>query len=164
MKKSTILLLVVVYILSFFLIGLLGHSLRTYNDPEVYPESIELLDPDNKTELTLDVKDPDTGELLYNYYFLFRNYEPSMSVRIKAVVKPDNCTYPEVDFVKDADNTSFNLLTHKTNPEIEEGFCEITLNESLEPFVPLSAPFTVKSKNPGIKINVEACVTFVSTF
>jgi hypothetical protein len=50
MKKSTILLLVVVYILSFFIIGLLGNSVRSY-DPVYEPESIELVEPDGKTFL-----------------------------------------------------------------------------------------------------------------
>ena len=71
MKKSTILLLVVVYIVSFFVIGLLGHSIRNYN-PEIYPESIEVMDPDNKTTMSKDVKDEITGELLYHYYFVYR--------------------------------------------------------------------------------------------
>ena len=73
MKKSTILLLAVVYIVSFFVIGLLGHSIRNYN-PEIYPESIEIVDPDNRTTMTRDTKDPDTGELLYDYYFVYKNY------------------------------------------------------------------------------------------
>ena len=73
MKKSTILLLVLVYIVSFFVIGLLGHSIRNYN-PEVYPESIEIIDPDNRTIVSKDTTDPDTGELLYNYYFVYKNY------------------------------------------------------------------------------------------
>ena len=39
MKKSTILILVIVYIVSFFLIGLLGQAVRAY-DTVVYPSSI----------------------------------------------------------------------------------------------------------------------------
>ena len=160
MKKSTILLLAVVYIVSFLIIGLLGHSIRRY-DPEVYPESIELIDPDEKTKRTIDAKDPETGEKLYDYYFLFKNYHNSDSIRIKALVKPENTTYPGVIFSKDEGNTRFNLLTHDTNPEIEEGFCVITLNETLESLETLSAPFLVISSNPGKQIKLKACVTFV---
>lgn len=164
MKKSTVLLLIVVYILSFFLIGLLGHSLRTYNEPEVYPEAVELSDPDEKTELTLKPVDEDTGEILCDYYFLLREYQPGMSVRIKATVKPENCTYPDVHFIKDEQNLDFNLYSHISNPEIEEGFCEITLNKSLEPLEPATLSFSVETQNPGTTIKATARVTFVGAF
>ena len=72
MKKSTILLLAVVYIVSFFIIGLLGHAIRNYN-PEIYPESIEVIDIDSKTTMSKDVTDETTGELLFDYYFVYLN-------------------------------------------------------------------------------------------
>ena len=163
MKKSTILLLFVVYVVSFFIIGLLGHSIRSYN-PEIYPESIELFDPDEKTVRTIDPIDKDTGEKIYDYYFLYKNYDNIVPMRVRAVVKPDNTSFPGVKFTKDEQNTDFNLLTHDTNPEIEEGFCAITLNITLEPFEVLSAPFVVVSTNQGTQIKVKACVTFVGGF
>lgn len=160
MKKSTILLLFVVYVVSFFIIGLLGHSIRSYN-PEIYPESIELIDPNEKTTRYVNYADPETGVVQYDYYFVFKNFHNSDSMRIKALVKPDNTTYPDVICSKDEQNTEFNLLTHSTNEEIEEGFCVITLNRDLEPFEVFSAPFLVISKNPGTQIKLKACVTFV---
>ena len=163
MKKSTILLLVIVYVVAFFAIALFGHSIRGYN-VEVEPESIELIDPDEQTKRTTDVTDPDTGEKLYDYYFLFKNYTSSNRMRIKAIVLPANTDYPNVVFSKDERNTSFNLLTHATNPEIEEGFCEITLNEELGSLEVISTPFLVISTNPGVQIKVKACVTFVGAF
>ena len=90
MKKSTIIVLIVVYIVSFFLIGLLGQAVRAYN-PIVYPESIELYEPDGIATLQRDVKDPEhKDEILYNYYYLVRHYQEGMSITIKAEVKPDN--------------------------------------------------------------------------
>lgn len=163
MKKSTILLLAVVYILSFLVISLMGHSIRNYN-PIIEPESIELIDPDNKTTRTINVEDPDhPGEILYDYNFVYEHYENNNSLRLRAVIKPDNCTYSKVSFVKDETNDNFNLNTHDANPNIEEGFAEITLNVSLDISMPIfSATFIVTSTNPGTKIKLTACVTFVS--
>ena len=160
MKKSTILLLVLVYVVAFFAIALFGHSIRGYN-AVVEPESIELIDPDSQTIRSIDIKDDDTGEKLYDYYFLFKNYTSSSKMRIKAIVLPANTDYPNVVFSKDERNTSFNLLNHESNPEIEENFCEITLNKTLEKGKTFSAPFLVISTNPGVQIKMKACVTFV---
>lgn len=158
MKKSTILLLVVVYVLSFFVIGLLGSSIKNYN-PEIYPESIEVIDPDNKTTAYKDVRDRN-GVLLYDYYFVLRNYRNGDNVRLKAIVKPDKCTYPDVIFSKDESDTSFNLITSEKNPNIEQNFVLISLNDILDNdnFV-LTAPFLVTSTNPGTAIKLKVGVT-----
>ena len=122
MKKSTILLLVVVYIISFFIIGLLGNSVRSY-DPVYEPESIELVEPDGKTFLSNDDGRPITVDGKdYHYWFVYQGYVTGSVVRIKANVKPDNSTYPNVSFVKDSQDTSFVMETHETNPDIEENF------------------------------------------
>ena len=160
MKKSTILLLVIVYVVAFFAIALFGHSIRGYN-VKVEPESIELFDPDEQTTLIKDVKAPGTNEKLYDYYFLFKDFTDGKKMRIKAVVLPANTSWPDVNFSKDERNTSFVLATHESNPEIEEGFCEITLTETLSPSDTISTPFLVTSTNPGVKIKLKACVTFV---
>ena len=154
MKKSTILLLVIVYIASFFVIGLLGASIKNYN-PVYEPESIELSDPDNKAECHRDVVN---GDEKFDYYFVFWGYTEGASLRIKAAVKPDNSSYPNVDFAKDAQNTDFNMATHATDEEIEEGYAVFTLNVTPNPLV--AAKFTVTSQNPGVPIKLTACVVF----
>ena len=162
MKKSTILLLAVVYIVSFFIIGLLGHSIKTYN-PEIYPESIEVIDPDNRTTVSKDIYDSKTGELQYHYYFVLTNYRNGDSVRIKSTIKPDKCTYPNVKYIKDASNTTFNLDTIETNQNIEQNFALITLNETLNADNPiLTTAFSVTSTNPGSSIIIKIGVTFVT--
>ena len=160
MKKSTILLLVLVYVVAFFAIALFGHSIRGYN-VIVEPESIELIDPDGQTELTKDIKDPETGEKLHDYHFVFKNYTSSKKMRIKATVLPANTDYPNVVFSKDESTTTFNLLTHDRNPEIEENFCEITLNKELEPRKTLTTRIYINSTNPGVQIKLVAVVVFV---
>ena len=160
MKKSTILLLVVVYILSFFIIGLLGNSVRSY-DPVYEPESIELVEPDGKTFLANEdgpYTDPD-GKI-WDYWFVYQGYVTGSVVRIKANVKPDNSTYPNVSFVKDAQNTTFSMETHETNPDIEENFALFSLTEEIGSRFAVTAEFTVVSQNPGIQIKVKACIVF----
>ena len=121
---------------------------------------IEIIDPDNRTEMSKDTVDPDTGELLYNYYFVYKNYKSGDSVRIKANIKPDNCTYPDIKFTKDESDTSFKIDTHETNPNVEKNFALITLTGELETV--LSTPFFVSATNPGTQIKLKVCITFVS--
>ena len=159
MKKSTVLLLVVVYIISFFIIGLLGNSVRSY-DPVYEPESIELVEPDGKTFLSNDDGQPITvDDKDYHYWFVYQGYVTGSVVRIKANVKPDNSTYPNVSFVKDSQDTSFVMETHETNPDIEENFALFYLTEDI-PYFAVTASFTVISQNPGIQIKVNACIVF----
>ena len=159
MKKSTILLLVVVYILSFFIIGLLGHSIRNYN-PEIYPESLTISEPDKRTEMSKDVVDEETNELLYHYYFVYKNYKSGESVRIKADVKPDNTNWPTAEYKKDESDTSFKIETNATNPNIEKNYFVITPLVDVDTV--LSTPFSIKTANPGTKIELKICITFVN--
>ena len=161
MKKTTILLLVIVYVLSFLIIGLLGQSVRGY-DPVVYPESILVTDPDGLTTVKENVKDKDTGELLYNYYFRVNTYTPGMSVRIRAQVKPETTSYPYVDFVRDASDLSYNLDTHATNAEIEVNYAVITLTKNLEPSEIEVANFFISTTTPGNKITYKNGVIFAN--
>lgn len=161
MKKSTILLLVIVYIVSFFVIGLLGQSIKNYN-PVIDPESVLVVDPDNKTEASTNIYDEDTGKLLYHYYFVYHNYKKGDSVRIKATVKPDNCSYPDVIIYKDKTDETFSIETKETNSNIEQNFALITLNETLsEAQVASTARILVTTTNPGTQITLVVGVTFV---
>jgi len=151
MKKSTILLLVVVYILSFFIVGLLGHSIRNY-DPTVEPETIEIVDTDNKMEVY-------KNRGVYNYYFVYRGYTEGTEVRLKAIVKPDNSSYKDVAFFKDSTATDFALYTHTSNPEkVEQNFVVVSLVE--EPISVTIVKFYVETTNPGNKIRLIIGVAF----
>ena len=160
MKKSTILLLVIVYIASFLVVGFLGQAIKGYN-PVYYPEAIELLEPDGIAySITKDVVDSKTGEITYNYYYVVRPYKEGMSFRLKSIVKPDNCTYPDVRYFKDESDTSFNLETTDTNSSIEKNYAVITLNETPAPVI--TAKFNVSSTAPGSNIKLKIGVTFVN--
>ena len=156
MKKSTILLLVVVYIASFFIIGLLGHSIRSYN-PVIEPESIELIDPNGITDVERNVKN---GNEVFDYYFRYWNYQEGATLTIKAVVKPDNTSYPEVSFVKDKQNTEFSIVTKEDDATLDIGYGRFVLNVQPSPVV--SCRFLVSSTNPGIKVSIRACVVFAT--
>ena len=158
MKKSTILILVIVYIVSFFLIGLLGQAVRAY-DPVVYPESIELVEPDHTATVMRDVEDP--GKPNYDYYFIVNPYREGMSITLKATVKPDNTSFPNVNFIRDASNTTFNLLTSMDDSSIETNFVVVTLNEAPSPY--LTARFTVSTQTPGTAIKLKVGITFVNS-
>ena len=160
MKKSTILLLVIVYIASFLIVGFLGQAIKGY-DPVYYPESIELSEPDGlASKVNKDVKDQKTGEILYNYYYVVTSYQDGMSFRLKAQVKPDNCSYPLVSYFKDDSDVSFNLITKENDSSVEANYAVITLNETPTPV--LTAKFTVTSTAPGSKIKLKIGVTFVN--
>ena len=160
MKKSTILILVIVYIVSFFLIGLLGQAVRAY-DPVVYPSSIVLSEVDNIAEVKRDIPDSDKpGEILYDYYFIVHEYKDNMSVTIKATVKPDNTNFPNVNYIKDETNTTFNLKTKADDATIETNYAVITLNEVPEPV--LITNFTVSTQMPGSNIKLKVGVAFIN--
>lgn len=161
MKKSTILLLVVVYILSFFVIGLLGNSVRSY-DPVYEPESIELSEIDGKLTLTNpDGPFTDADGYTWDYWYVYHKYVNGSVVRINASVKPDNSTYPYVSFVKDAQNTDYSLDSHETDENIEENIAILYSNVEISTTRPaVTAKFTVISQNPGVKIQIKACIVF----
>ena len=156
MKKSTVLLLVVVYIASFFIIGLLGHSIRSYN-PIVEPESIELIDPNGITDVERNVKN---GNEVFDYYFRYWNYQEGATLTIKAVVKPDNTSYPEVSFVKDKQNMEFSIVTKEDDETLDIGYGRFSLNTQPNPVV--SCRFLVNSTNPGVQISIKACIVFTT--
>lgn len=157
MRKSTILLLVIVYILSFLAIGLLGQAVRSY-DPVVYPESITLIEPDDIATVHKDTK---IGDKMYNYYFVVRPYREGMSIRFKAEVKPDNTKYPNVDFFKDESDQSFNLVTHDDDSSIEQNYVVISLNKKPNPVV--TTNFYVRTQTSGERITLYVGVTFVKS-
>lgn len=92
MKKSTILALVIVYIVSFLVVGLLGIAIRGY-DPIIYVDDIVVSDPDNGAYM--EKGNPREG---YDYWYKSIIHEDHVSLRIKATVLPENTTYPNIDF------------------------------------------------------------------
>lgn len=92
MKKSTILALVIVYIVSFLVVGILGIAIRGY-DPIVYVSDIVVTDPDNGAYMTQG-----TASEGYDYWYRSVIHEDHVSLRIKATAVPENATYTNLDF------------------------------------------------------------------
>ena len=160
MKKSTIIILEIVYVVAFFLIGLLGQAVRAY-DPVIYPEAIELVEPNGIATVYKDYANPENpSEILFNYYFVVRPYEPDMTITLKAQVVPVDTTYPTVNFLKDESDISFDMDTIENNPSVELNYAIITPKQEPDPF--LTARFTVASTNPGTQIKLIVGVTFVN--
>ena len=157
MRKSTILVLVIVYVLSFLAIGLLGQAVRAYN-PTIYPESITITEVDGIAKVTKDAKGG------YDYYFTVRNYKDGTALRLKAEVKPENTSYPDVDFIKDDTDTTFSLNTKTTDSSIEKNYAVITLNVSMDNLDPTveTANFMVSTTTPGDKIILKIGITFAN--
>ena len=97
MKKSTILALVIVYIVSFLVVGLLGIAIKGYN-PIIYVDDIVVTDPDNSAYMK-----PGTPSEGYDYWYKSIIHEDHISLRIKATAFPENTTYPNLDFEVEED-------------------------------------------------------------
>lgn len=101
MKKSTILLLIVIYIAAFFIVGLVGISIRSNYKVSYVSEillttlegqKIEEMEPGHIRKEIKNPEDPDhiRYENQYNYQ---TDYEDNIIVKFKVQVKPDNTTY-----------------------------------------------------------------------
>ena len=128
----------------------------------VAPESIELVDLDNKMILSNpDGPITDADGNIWNYWFVYHEYAEGSSVRIKANIKPSDSLYPNVTFVKDQQNTSFDMETKESNSDIDENIAIFKPNDKIDSSHPaMAAKFKVISQNPGIKITINACIVF----
>lgn len=113
MKKSTIFLLILVYIVSFIIVGLFGIQTRAHN---------EIIYVDN---ITLKAVDEDAVQMKYdektNLYKFVTYYEDNLIVKLKAEVLPANATHSAVKV-----NASTDLATFEI---VEDVFINITISE-----------------------------------
>ena len=113
MKKSTIFLLILVYIASFIIVGLFGIQTRAHNEI-IYVDSITLkaVDEDNVQSKYNETK---------NLYTFVTYYEENLIVKLKAEVLPANATNAAVKV-----NVSTDLATFEI---VEDVFINITIKE-----------------------------------
>lgn len=109
MKKSTILMLVVIYIVAFFVVGLLGVSIRSHYQVN-YVEQL-LIKPLEETEKILqeDVEngghsveeiknEEDVDHVRYNRIYTYRTvYQADLVLKFKVQVMPENSTYNQFE-------------------------------------------------------------------
>lgn len=110
MKKSTILLVIVVYIVSFFIVGFMGIQLRSaYSVSYINEIRVE---PTEQTEVTLkedkkvthgDESDPKTYSVTHDYKY-FAMYKKGMSLVFNVIIVPENSTVSEYQWDHDPDS------------------------------------------------------------
>ena len=144
MKKSTILALVIVYIVSFLVVGLLGIAIRGY-DPIIYVDDIAISDPDNGAYMKKGT--PSEG---YDYWYTSVVHDDHVSLRIKATVLPENTTYPNIDFEVET-NRNYTFT-------VEEGIYGIVNFHDLEVADPVTCRIVVKSTD-GKKLQRNVGIT-----
>lgn len=113
MKKSTIFLLILVYIVSFIIVGLFGIQTRAY-DEIIYVESIKLKAVNS--ENIVEKYDKPTETYKFTTY-----YTEGLVVQLKAEVLPANTTYSEVKVSQDTELATFEV--------VEKVFINITICE-----------------------------------
>ena len=124
MKKSTILILVVVYVIAFFIVGLMGMQIRSHyevnyvNEIKVVPfeESGLVERSPTKTETYGKEDDPEHLRIVHEYNYRV-DYHAGLVLKFNIQVIPDNTTfrdfkftYPEnspCKFTKNEDSTIF---------------------------------------------------------
>ena len=99
MKKSTILVVALVYIISFIVVGLFGLSMRAV-DKIIYVDEIKISCPQMKEQGVEDNTNYDQVISEENPYFTYRYRvgfkEGGTTVQLKAEVTPSNATYPNI--------------------------------------------------------------------
>lgn len=101
MKKSTILLVIVVYVLAFFVVGLLGISISSNHHVsyvnEILVSAVEdqpnLVEKEHKrTEISKEGVDEEYRRFENTYRFN-SSYTPGLILKFRIKVMPDNTTY-----------------------------------------------------------------------
>lgn len=97
MKKSTILVVILVYIVSFLVVGIFGISIRAL-DKDVYVDSITISVPEQgiKIEDKTDTTQVPTFDNPYLYKYNTDFKEGGITVQLKATVLPANTTFPNI--------------------------------------------------------------------
>jgi hypothetical protein len=103
MKKSTILIVVLVYIVSFIIVGFFGIATKGYN-PIVYIDDIQIRDPDMGAKLV----EHEVSKTVADYYYTLR-YEEGVTARLEARLLPDKNSFPEVNYYYDEDNGLYSI-------------------------------------------------------
>ena len=99
MKKSVVILIALIYIVSIALVSFFGLQFKTFN-PIVYTTSVEILNDDG------DVKTNSAGE---KYVVIRPDDEGNRQYQILYRVHPDNATNNEVTFAYDDQNGTVSI-------------------------------------------------------
>ena len=110
MKKSTILVVALVYIVSFLIVGLFGMSIRA-SEKDVYVENIKITCPEQGIKINdlTDYEQEPTFENPFLYKFNTDFVEGGLTVQFKAEVLPLETTFKNVVVSYDRNQTIFTI-------------------------------------------------------
>lgn len=139
MKKSVILSIIAIYIVSIFVVGFMGQKLKVY-DEIVYVENIYCEAEGFNPNVTQDEKNKDViGKIE-------RLYTEGMKIQVKCKISPDNATYPTLNyFLEDAPG--------KYTYEVIDGVAIITVISDFTAYITVTSSDTQR-KSVKIKIVV----------
>jgi len=92
MKKSTIFVVILIYIVSVVVVGLFGISIKSY-DPKVYVDDIKISVVADQGFNIVDNTDYNVKPISYDFATI---YQKEMTVKLKASVEPANTSFPNV--------------------------------------------------------------------
>ena len=149
MKKSVILILIAVYILSICIVGFLGLNVRLYA-PTVKPEKIEITAVIYDNNKTVDYKVSEVdGKKLKRATINYKDGD-TVTVELAYTITPDNATNKNVTY--ELQNTNPNIV-------INEG--KITFTKPANSNLPLGMTIRVRlDGNPIVYDEIEVKVKF----
>ena len=149
MKKSVILILIAVYILSICIVGFLGLNVRLYA-PTVKPEKIEITAVIYDNNKTVDYKVSEVdGKKLKRATINYKDGD-TVTVELAYTITPDNATNKNVTY--ELQNTNPNIV-------INEG--KITFTKPENSNLPLGMTIRVRlDGNPIVYDEIEVKVKF----
>lgn len=124
MKKSLVLTLVVVYVLSICIVGYFGLNVRVYK-PEVYPEAIEIIEVIDADKNQLNIKYFDDG----SKYIVIPKYTEEYSLTILFRIYPDETTKKDVYYTYSEDICDVKEISNEIISEIKVTFKKKTKGE-----------------------------------
>ncbi len=112
MRKSVVLTICVIYILSIVLVGYLGIKLAIF-DPILYVQSIELIDDpySDSYKISHPPRYPDQD-------FVVKEYSKGLKFRLYCKVMPENATNKEVEFIVNMPDNAVGKLQITSDGEV----------------------------------------------
>lgn len=127
MKKSLVLALIVVYVLSICVVGYFGLNVRVYKE-EVYPETIEIIEVIDIDDNSVPIKnfEDDGGK-----YIVIPKYTEGYTLKIRFQIHPDETTKKDVYFLYSNDVCEVTEMTNEIISEISVTFKKKTKGEDI---------------------------------
>ena len=150
MKKSVILILIAVYVISIGIVGTIGLNVRVYA-PNVKPTSIEITKLTYK-DTTLECKPNDKG---LKFFKQIKTTDDSLTFELRYIIGPDDATDKTVIYSFDPENI---------NVKVENGMITITRPTNVPDGVPADVTALIiltPKENASISDTVQVSVLFM---